>query len=527
MKMEHHKSSPPSQEAISDQLELMMGSPDFRATPQQAAFLEYVVDQTLAGNASRIKGYTVATEVFGRRSDFDQSIDPIVSIQASRLRRALELYYGGAGQNDPIRIDIPKGAYVPTFEEQLPVETPVAAELVIPADAMAVWPTVLVRQLSNLTADPDDDFLSIGLTAELAHALGHYQEIRVLEVSHRNQQSSPRGSGFDFIIDGHVRRDPAGVRVAISLSDARQGIQIWSGKYQGDFEAAEMISFQEDVAAEVAVRMAGGNAVIPRHLSDLSRNKSETDLTTYEAMLRYWDYDTLRTRQSYVNALGALEHAVAHEPDCGQTWSMLASLYADNYGMEIVDRSTPLEKALMFAQRGLSLDPTNRRAGAIIAYVRLLENKLTEARDEAEKAYDLYSCSLMYLDVIGWLLCLTGEWERGISCIDKSTQLNPYYRPWVRHAVCLDGFRVGDYERAYREALNFVMPENHWESLLKASACGHLGKIEEGRACVHTLLKLKPDFERRGRTLIRRYVKFEEIVDQIVEGLGKLGMNVE
>jgi hypothetical protein len=71
------------------------------------------------------------------------------------------------------------------------------------------------------------------------------------------------------------------------------------------------------------------------------------------------------------------------------------------------------------------------------------------------------------------------------------------------------------------------MPEFHWDSLLKASACGHLGKVEEGQACVEALLALKPDFAQRGRILIGRYIKFEDIADRIMEGLGKLGMNIE
>ena len=71
------KSPQPSNEEITRQLERMLDSPDFNATPQQSALLKYVVNQTLAGIADSIKGYTVATEVFGRRSDFDQSIDPI------------------------------------------------------------------------------------------------------------------------------------------------------------------------------------------------------------------------------------------------------------------------------------------------------------------------------------------------------------------------------------------------------------------------------------------------------------------
>jgi TolB-like protein len=391
---------------------------------------------------------------------------------------------------------------------------------------MAAWPSVLVRPLANLTANPKDDYLAIGLTAELAHALGHYREIRVLEALHRDQKSPPREADIDFIIDGNVRRDPAGVKVTIRLSDVKTGLQIWSGKYQGDLEAAEMISFQEDVAAEVAVRVAGGNAAIPRHLSGLSRNKLVPDLTTYEAMLRYWEYDTLRTRQSYMRAIRALEHAVVQEPDRGQTWSMLASLYADNYGLEIVDLPTTLEKAAAFAEKGVSLDPTNRCARMILAYVRFMEDKLQEARCQAEKAYNLYSCSLLYLDVIGWLMSLAGEWERGLNYIKKAMQLNPYYRPWVHHALCFNWFRVGNYEKAYRETLNFKMPECHWDPLLKASACGHLGKIEEGQAYGRALLALKPDFAQHGRILIGRYVKFEDIVDRIIEGLNAVGIKI-
>ena len=527
MELKCYESSPPTNEKISRQLERMLASPDFKATPQQVALLRYVVNQTLAGNSSQIKGYTVATEVFGRRSDFDQSIDPIVSIQASRLRQAMARYYETAGKHDSLHIDIPKGTYVPTFGEQLPSHLHIAAEQEAAAGVMTFWPSLLVRPLTNLNGHREDDYLALGLTAELAHALGHYREIRVLEALHRDQESAPSEMDLDFIIDGHVHRDSESVKVAIRLSDAQKGIRIWSGKYQGDLEAAKMISFQEDVAAQVALRVAGDNAVITRHLADLFRSKAAPALTTYEAMLLYWESATLLTAPSVERAIRALEHAVAHEPDCGQVWSMLAAQYANNYALELVDLPTDLEKAAEFAQRGVSLDPTNRRARMILAYVRFMENKLPEARCEAETAYHLCPNSLMVLDAIGWMTALAGEWERGVNWIKKAMQLNPYYRPWVRHALCFNWFRVGNYEKAYQESLHFMMPELFWDPLLKASACGHLGRIEEGQGCVRALLALKPDFAQRGRILIGRYVKFEDIADRIIEGLGKLGMNIE
>ena len=78
-------------------------------------FLRYVVEETLAGRADRIKAYAIGTEVFERNADFDAQSDPVVRIEAGRLRRALERYYLSEGRSDPIVITIPKGAYVPHF----------------------------------------------------------------------------------------------------------------------------------------------------------------------------------------------------------------------------------------------------------------------------------------------------------------------------------------------------------------------------------------------------------------------------
>jgi len=178
------KTLPPSDEKISRQLASMLSSPDFRASPQQVAFLKFVVDQSIAGKARELKGYTVATEVFGRGPDFDQSIDPVVSIQAARLRRAMERYYLTAGANDPIRIDIPKGTYIPTFHEQRPSQQPIGTEPAASLSVMHTWPTVLIRSLRNLSGDPGLDFWGIGLATELAHELSRYPDIRIMNMEY-------------------------------------------------------------------------------------------------------------------------------------------------------------------------------------------------------------------------------------------------------------------------------------------------------------------------------------------------------
>ena len=121
---------PPSADEVREQLERVIASPEFSASERDRKFLRYVVEETLAGRADRIKGYSIGTEVFGRDASFDAQSDPVVRIEAGRLRRALERYYLMDGRADPIRIDIPKGAYVPTFTRRTgpSVEAPATSE---------------------------------------------------------------------------------------------------------------------------------------------------------------------------------------------------------------------------------------------------------------------------------------------------------------------------------------------------------------------------------------------------------------
>ena len=104
--------SPPLPDEVRDQLARILGSPEFVVPERARGFLRYVVEQTLAGHADRLKGYTIATAVFERDESFDAQADPVVRTEAGRLRRALERYYLVAGQADPVVIEVPKGGYV-------------------------------------------------------------------------------------------------------------------------------------------------------------------------------------------------------------------------------------------------------------------------------------------------------------------------------------------------------------------------------------------------------------------------------
>src|SRR3954468_19270087 len=110
--------SPHEVEAFRAALARVAASEPFRHAPRLVAFLTFVVEKTLSGEAAAIKGYTIATQALGPADDFGPQTDPIVRVEAGRLRRALQTYYAGEGADDPVRIGIPLGSYVACFEQR-------------------------------------------------------------------------------------------------------------------------------------------------------------------------------------------------------------------------------------------------------------------------------------------------------------------------------------------------------------------------------------------------------------------------
>lgn len=103
-------------EARRTELQAVLQSKYFTRAPALARLLSYLCEKLFAGEANRIKEYSVALEVFHRASSFDQDSDSIVRVEANRLRKRLAAYYAGEGASHRLHIRIPLGQYVPEFE---------------------------------------------------------------------------------------------------------------------------------------------------------------------------------------------------------------------------------------------------------------------------------------------------------------------------------------------------------------------------------------------------------------------------
>jgi adenylate cyclase len=282
----HDSSDLPAQPACPDehqiraQLERIIASAMFDASLRNRAFLRYVVDQTLAGQANYIKGYSVAQEVFQRDVNFDPQLDPVVRIEARRLRRSLELYYLTVGKLDPVRIDLPKGGYVPTFffNDRDRLQSDAEAfldETRLPRQMSGAHfiadPFIIVRPFENL-GDPSQDGIARGLADELIVRLLAYEGVAVVAEGigstpllasgphYRATQSrfAPPGR----VLKGSMRRSADKIRIWAQLLDASNGRYLWVKGFDFVSDMSDISAVQEQIATSIVDAVAGSDGAL-------------------------------------------------------------------------------------------------------------------------------------------------------------------------------------------------------------------------------------------------------------------------
>jgi hypothetical protein len=112
---------------FSKQIDLLVSSSALHGSESLCKLLRYLAKHALDQPGAPLKEYQIATEVFGRRPDFDPQLDSTIRVQASRLRGKLGEYYGAEGANDPIFVELPKGTYVLQFHRRAVADAPSAS----------------------------------------------------------------------------------------------------------------------------------------------------------------------------------------------------------------------------------------------------------------------------------------------------------------------------------------------------------------------------------------------------------------
>jgi len=527
------KKIPPG--VILQEVEKICTSSEFTAKDRSCQLLRYLIDETLNNRGDQLKQYNIGRAVFGRDKDFNPDMDPMVRIQAGRLRRSLEIYYLTEGKNDPVRISIQKGSYQPVFLGHTDLQN--TTEFPAPdqeAMFLLAGPSISVLPFKNLTGNDEREFFVQGFSEELTQELTHYEDFRVIAV-HLNRDNQEKYSTdgnrqlfteTDYIIEGAVREEGEQVKISAALTHTRSREQLWGERYLRQMTAGDLITIQEDISQQVITAIAGEYGIIPQRISRETRQKQASELSVYESMLRYYYYQSQQTPETARDAYDALQNALTKDPDCATVLAMLASLDGNIYMLDRTGSADALTRMIELSRRAIELDPNNQLVCLVHAWTYFVLNDRDRFFREIERTLSLNPNSPLRLGACGFFIALYGDWDRGKLLLDRAMANSIGYPRWYHGATTAFHYRKKEYKNAYQEALQYDVPGLFWGPMLRLACLGQLNTKDGLSKNLEELKALKPDFSEKARDLISRYMKEEALVEHIMEGLRKAGVRI-
>jgi TolB-like protein len=453
----------PDSGAVRRELERVLESPAFASAPRLARLLRHLVEHTLAGDQRELKEYALGLAVFDRAESFDPRIDTIVRVHARRLRARLREHYAGPGRNSALRIGLPKGHYVASFDwapqsaisshagrAVAPVTPPAPRTSAALEGGLPVGGVILaVLPFDNLSPDENLQYFSDGLSEEILQSVSRGSPARVIGRSSsfqfRGEAKAVRRVaqelGCTHVLDGAVRRSGDRVRVSAQLIECAGQSTVWADGFERDLEDA--FALQDEIAA----RVAGALAVA----FSGPRVAQPVDPLAFDLYLR--------AKASSTQWLGAcdavpLEQSLEREPGFAPAWSALAVTRAIEAHVERDPaRSEPLRReAVAAADRALQLDPAAASAYAAQSIVEPICGRF-EARDALiAKALEVApndTVSLFWACRWSWAV---GRHREGLAYITRACQVDPLWAQGLhQYATMLlmvglpgEAFRVWD-----------------------------------------------------------------------------------
>jgi serine/threonine-protein kinase len=457
----------PSPESVREQLGKITSSRVFAGAERPGRFLRFIVEQALAGN--QLKETLLGVEVFGRSPSYDPRLDGVVRVEAVKLRARLKEYYETEGAADGIRIDLPKGGYLPCFTQLAShqLETidaaaaaqrhrawwrdwrwavpPLALVLLIAGYLLAHrWhprvaatadsSSIAVLPFVNLSSDKENEYFSDGLTDDLIDALTKVHGLRVVA----------RGSAFQFkgknpdiravgrqlnvaaVLEGSVQRSGDRLRITAQLSSVADGYHVWSQTY--DRRLADVFAVQDEISRAIVgaleVRVAGnpGRSLVQSPTQDLEAYNLYLQGRFH---LNKWRPESARKGIDYFT------QAIGKDPGYAPAYAGLADYYTwlAVFGWNAAREAMP--QARQAANHALQLDETLAAAHVSLGYVKALYDwDWPGAEREFQRAVELspgdadahFAYSVTYLTPLGRLDSALAEIQRALA-LDP---LSPY-----------------------------------------------------------------------------------------------------
>ncbi len=456
--------------AVRSELERLLASPSLRDSDLLKRFLRYIVENTLAGEGDQLKEYRLGVEVFGRDSSFDPKLDPVVRMAARRLRGKLQEHYDNGGRSALVRIEVPKGAYATSFvtvaEPQVatsddspdrPRQHPISESssvarrrmghlavslvvlLAIVAAALYLRqsrflklknqpPSLAVLPFLNLTGNPDNEYLSDGITDEITGSVAKAAGLRVVArtsaFKFKGKSEDVREIGRQLnvssVLEGSVQTQGERLRITAQLIRTSDGYHVWSETYEREFK--DTFEVENEISRALAAALS---ATFPPAAESNTRAHT-VDPLAYGFCLRGRYFGQRLSLDDFKRATSYFNQAIDRDPLYADAYTGLAAAYVSEGANSLAPAAEVYPKARAAAERAIELNPNQPEAHAILANATFFYDwDLPGAEREFKRAIELDPNSARAHQWYGILLYYSRRFDEAREQFRRAKELAP------------------------------------------------------------------------------------------------------
>jgi TolB-like protein/Tfp pilus assembly protein PilF len=289
--------------------------------------------------------------------------------------------------------------------------------------------TIAVLPFVNASGDPDNEYLSDGITDELIHALGKVEGLNVasrtsvfaLKGLREDVRSLGARLGVSAVLEGTVRRSGNRLRITAQLSGVAEGRTLWSERY--DRELEDVLDIQDEIARTIVTTL---RSTLLRDLGDTTPVRYTANLTAYHLYLkgRYWW--NRRTQRAIAEGIKYFEQAIREDASYALAYTGLS----DSYALQVDYRGAPvregMERARELACRALELDESLAEAHTSLAWVLFIHDwDWARAASEFRRAIELNPAYSVARQWHSWFLTAMGRSEAALAEGRMAAELDP------------------------------------------------------------------------------------------------------
>jgi hypothetical protein len=563
-------------------VERMIGSDVFSRSPQLGAFLRFVVEAVVRGKADRIKAYTIGVEVLRRDTKFDPQLDPIVRVEATRLRRAIERYYAGPGVTDQVIVDLPRGSYVPTFRRrevaagfgapawsgigrwadrlQRPptsVSLIAIAAIVIAAVAGALhygarepatgsvsvaarpyngklppgngMPNVWIEPLRVIGSPSPGAIAAERLHAKISDAFARFDTINVAAdpvVTASASAVPPLETPVQYRLSGAVEYNGDAANAWFQLTSTAEGNVVWSRTFEG------VQPFGANSASEDSIVVTLTNSLLQSYGVIRARDRanqlaSNSGDPRYRCILEAADAIRTSDRQTHDRARDCLEQLTAADPGWAVGFTFLGLIYNREFQLKYAQRAgeaPPLDRALRAVRHSIALRPESSRGYLALMVVQFNRRDLAAALPAGEKCLSLNKYDMLALGEFGGRLVMSGEIGRGMRMLQEAGAHGAVRPAWHYIYLFIGSYMSGDMGMAASYANDIPNNNTPLGQIARALVAKATNDEDQARVAIERLTALAPAWRHDPRGELARLIADPGVVDRLARDLAAAGL---